>query len=345
MPSPYIAVVILNWNGRKFLEQFLPSVLLSTHPDHEVIIADNASTDDSIAFLERHYPQVRIIRLQKNYGFAKGYNEALKQVESEYYVLLNSDVEVTPGWLEPMVSLLDNDSSIAACQPKLLSFHHKTVFEYAGAAGGWLDKYGYPFTKGRVFEVCEEDRGQYDQAEPVFWASGAALFIRAKVFHQLQGFDEYFFAHQEEIDLCWRIQLAGYKIYSCPLSVVYHVGGGTLSRSDSRKTFLNFRNNRIMLAKNLPFPHSLWILVLRNLLDAISAWKGLLTGNGGYFIAIIRAHIAFIRWWLFHRSSSVFPARASRRNKKLYGYLRRNTAWLHFVKKKNTFAEIVDENG
>jgi GT2 family glycosyltransferase len=338
--SPKIAVVILNWNGRKFLEQFLPSVLQSTFRGYELIIADNASTDDSIPFLEKQYPAIRIIRMKENYGFTKGYNEALKQVAADYYVLLNSDVEVTPGWLEPMVTLLESNPDIAACQPKLLSFHNKKQFEYAGAAGGWLDKYGYPFTKGRVFDTCEEDHGQYDQSEPIFWASGAALFIRAKVYHEMKGFDEYFFAHQEEIDLCWRIQLAGYRIYSCPSSVVYHVGGGTLPKSNSRKTYLNFRNNKIMLSKNLPYPRVLWVLWWRHFLDAVSAWKGLLSGEGGYFIAIIRANIGFIRWWLFHRRKSVFP-----RSKKgrLEGYLQRNTVWLYFVKRKKTFREIVDE--
>ncbi|HKB43593.1 MAG TPA: glycosyltransferase family 2 protein, partial [Chitinophagaceae bacterium] len=202
MPSPKVAIVILNWNGRKYLEQFLPSVCSSSWSNFEIIIADNGSTDDSIMFLETNYPGIRTIRFKENYGFAKGYNEALKQVESGYYVLLNSDVEVQPGWLEPMIDLLEKDKTIAACQPKILSYKNKRLFEYAGAAGGWLDKYGYPFAKGRVFDICEEDHGQYDQAEPIFWASGAALFIRARIFHEMNGFDEYFFAHQEEIDLC-----------------------------------------------------------------------------------------------------------------------------------------------
>lgn len=339
-PSPKIAIVILNWNGRKFLEQFLPSVLQTTWRNYEVIVADSASTDDSLFFLKNNYPQVRIILLEKNFGFAKGYNEALKKVESDYYVLLNSDVEVTPGWLEPMTDLLENNSAIAACQPKILSYHDKKKFEYAGAAGGWLDKYGYPFAKGRVFDICEEDHGQYDQSEPIFWASGAAMFIRSKVYHEMKGFDEYFFAHQEEIDLCWRLQLGDYKIYSCPSSVVYHVGGGTLPKGNSRKTFLNFRNNKIMLSKNLPFPKSLWIMTIRDLLDAVSAWKGLFSGNVGYFIAVLRANIAFIKWWLLYRNKSVFPVQ---RKGKLSGSFSGNVAWLHFVKKKKTFSEIVDK--
>lgn len=338
MHSPKIAVVILNWNGRAFLEQFLPFVIATTYSNYDLIIADNASTDDSIPFLEKQYPDVRIIRLPVNYGFAKGYNEALKQVTADYYVLLNSDVEVTPGWLEPMAGLLESDPSVAACQPKLLSFHNRSLFEYAGAAGGWLDKFGYPFAKGRVFDDCEVDNGQYDQSEPIFWASGAALFIRATVFHAMKGFDEYFFAHQEEIDLCWRIQLAGHKIYSCPASIIYHVGGGTLSKNNSRKTFLNFRNNRIMLSKNLPFPRNLWVMIARDFLDAVSAWKGLLSGKGGYFIAIVRSQLSFAKWWVFHRRKSNFPVT---RKGKLDGYFEGNIVWLYFAKGLKTFSKIV----
>ncbi len=342
MPSPKVAVVILNWNGRKYLEQFLPCVCASSYSNFEIVIADNGSTDDSMTFLKANYSKIQLIRFKDNLGFAKGYNEALRQIESDYYIILNSDVEVGSSWLEPMVDLLEKDKTIAACQPKILSYNNKNRFEYAGAAGGWLDKYGYPFAKGRVFDITEEDHGQYDEAEPIFWASGAALFIRSKVFHQMNGFDEYFFAHQEEIDLCWRIQLAGYKIYSCPLSVVHHVGGGTLPRGNSLKTYLNFRNNKIMMSKNLPLPKKLWVFPVRNFLDGISAWKGLLTGDGGYFIAIVRANVAFIKWWLFYKKKSVFP-----QNKKgmLYGYLQKNMVWQHFVKKKKFFSEIVGKTG
>ena len=336
--SSTIAIVILNWNGRKYLEQFLPSVLSSAESIASVIVADNGSTDDSISFLETNYPTIQIIRFTENYGFAKGYNEALKQVDTDYYLMLNSDVEVRPGWLHPMIQLLENDKTIAACQPKILSFNNKRIFEYAGAAGGWLDKYGYPFAKGRIFDICEEDNGQYDQTEPVFWASGAALFIRSSVFYEMKGFDEYFFAHQEEIDLCWRIQLAGYKIYSCPSSVVYHVGGGTLPRGNSLKTYLNFRNNRIMMSKNLPLSKKIWIMPVRSLLDSISACKGLLTGDGGYFVAIFRANLDFIKWWLFHQKKSVFPVT---QKGNIPGYYKKNIVWQHFVKKKKYFSEIV----
>ncbi len=336
--SPKVSIVILNWNGNKYLQQFLPALLATQYSNYEVIVADNGSSDDSVRFLQRNYPAIRLIQFSENLGFAKGYNEALKQVSADYYVLLNSDVEITPGWLQPQVDLLEKDKTIAACQPKILSFNNKKMFEYAGAAGGWLDKYGYPFAKGRVFDVCEEDHGQYDQSEPIFWASGAALFIRSGVFHEMKGFDEYFFAHQEEIDLCWRIQLARHKIYSCPSSVVYHIGGGTLPRGNSLKTYLNFRNNRIMLSKNLPFVKKLWIMPVRNFLDGISAWKGLLTGDGGYFVAILRAQLAFIKWWLFYKKKSVFPAS---RKGALSGYLKGNMVWQHFAKKRSRFSEIV----
>lgn len=339
--SPKVAVVILNWNGKHYLKQFLPALLNTTYSNAEVIIADNGSTDDSVSFLSEQYPSIKLIRFSENYGFARGYNEALKRVESDYYVILNSDVEVTAGWLQPLVDLLEKDTAIAACQPKILSYNYKSIFEYAGAAGGWLDAYGYPFARGRIFDKSEEDKGQYDKAEPVFWASGAALFIRSAVFHEMKGFDEYFFAHQEEIDLCWRMQLAGYTIFCCPASVVYHVGGGTLPRGNSLKTYLNFRNNRIMLSKNLPLSRKLWVMPVRSLLDGISAWKGLLSGDGGYFIAIVRAHLGFIKWWLFYRGKSVFP---ETRKGKLTGRYKGNLAWQHFVKKKNRFDEIVNNS-
>ncbi|MCG2616819.1 glycosyltransferase family 2 protein [Terrimonas sp. NA20] len=341
MTASHVAIVILNWNGRGFLEKFLPSVLQTTYKDHELIVADNASTDDSIAFLEKNYPSIRIIRLKENYGFAKGYNEALTQVNADYYMLLNSDVEVEPDWLQPMVQLLDHNKEIAACQPKVLSFDNKQMFEYAGAAGGWIDHYGYPFSKGRIFETCEQDLGQYDQQESIFWATGAALFIRPQVFHDMKGFDEYFFAHMEEIDLCWRIQLAGYTIYSCPSSVVYHVGGGTLPQGNPRKTFLNFRNNHIMLYKNLDWWSKVRVIPYRFCLDGISGWKGLISGNSAYLFAIIKAHFAFLGWLFFHQRKSVFPAV---RTGKPRGVLNGNVVWLYFVKKKTRFSEIVRQS-
>lgn len=336
--KPPIAVVILNWNGQKYLEQFLPSVLATTYPNFQVIVADNGSSDNSVLFLEKQYPQIRVILFKENYGFAKGYNETLKKVDADYYAILNSDAEVRPDWLGPIVDLMESDKQIAACQPKLLSFKNKTLFDYAGGAGGWLDGFGYPFARGRIFDFCEEDHGQYDKPEPVFWASGAAMVIRSPVFHEMNGFDEYFFAHQEEIDLCWRIQMAGYKLFSCPASVVYHVGGGTLPRGNTLKTYLNFRNNQIMLYKNLPWSQKWWKIPFRIFLDLLSAWKGLLLGDGGYFLAILRAHAAFVKWLLFRQKRSVFPSKSGG---KLMGLYRGNLVWQHFVKRKKYFSQIV----
>lgn len=340
--QPKVAIVILNFNGKGFLKQFLPGVVASALGQAEVIIADNASTDDSIAYLAAQFPDLRLIRFEKNGGFAKGYNDALAQVEADYYVLLNSDVEVTPDWIAPVIRVLESDKQIAACQPKLKSYHDKRMFEYAGAAGGWIDGYGYPFARGRVFDTLEEDRGQYDTIEPLFWASGAALFIRAPVFHEMKGFDEFFFAHQEEIDLCWRMHLAGYHLYSVPESVVYHVGGGTLPHGNTLKTFLNFRNNLIMLYKNWPWSVKWWKLPFRIGLDAVSAWKGLLSGQAGYFKAVVRAHFAFLKWILTGQGKSVFPRQRTGIPEGVYPG---NLVWQYFVRKKRFFGEIVKTRG
>ena len=330
--------MILNWNGKRYLEDFLPSVLSSTYSNYKVVVADNASSDDSVKFLRDKYPEVVIIQLEKNHGFAKGYNDALKQVKADIFVLLNSDVEVIAGWLEPLVSIIEDDR-IAACQPKMLSYQNKGFFEYSGASGGWLDLYGYPFARGRVFDVCEEDKGQYNRVEEIFWASGAAFVIKSKVFWEVGGFDEYFFAHQEEIDLCWRIHLAGYKIISCPQSVVYHVGGGTLPKGNSLKTFLNFRNNLIMLSKNLPLSEKWFKIPFRLMLDQVSAVKGLFTGDGGYYISIIKAHLAYFKWVVFEKQ----PKRIFKRKslKSIKGVFQGNVVWLYFVRKKRKFSEIV----
>lgn len=338
MTMPLVAVVILNWNGRKYLQQFLPALLSSTYSNKKIIVADNASTDDSVNFVCANFPSVEIICNTSNEGFAKGYNTALKKVKADYYVLLNSDVEVTPGWIEPIIALMQGDAAIGACQPKIKSYNERTHFEYAGACGGWIDEFGYPFSRGRVFDITEEDKGQYDNVAVCFWASGAALFVRSELYHQVGGLDEYFFAHQEEIDLCWRIQLAGYKVYVEPSSVVYHVGGGTLPKSDRLKVFLNFRNNLIMLAKNLSLAETLWRLPVRLLLDAIAAWKGLFAGNANYFFAVVKAHVQFVQWCLFHKRRSVFPV--SKRGK-LQGLYKGSIVWQHFVKKKRLFSEIV----
>jgi len=336
--SPSVAIVILNWNGKHYLDKFLPSVLVTRYPNYKVIVADNASTDDSILFIKENFPKVEIIAFKKNVGFARGYNEALKKLDADYFVLLNSDVEVTPDWLQPIIDLLEKNDLYAACQPKILNYNKKTHFEYAGAAGGWLDVYGYPFTRGRVFDICEEDTGQYNSTEEIFWASGAALITKSKVYRQLKGLDEFFFAHQEEIDFCWRLQLAGYKVFCCPQSIVYHVGGGTLKRGDFRKTFLNFRNNHIMLAKNLAWSEKWWKIPFRLALDQISAVRGLLNGNSSYFRAIIKAHFAFIGWIFYHNKQQEGIEKLS--INKLAGVYKGNIVWQYFVKKKKVFSDL-----
>jgi GT2 family glycosyltransferase len=338
--KPLVSIVILNWNGQKYLERFLPSVLASTYSNYKVIVADNASTDASVEFLKNNYPSIEIIQNADNYGFAKGYNEALKHVLSDYYVLLNSDVEVEPSWIEPVIELMESNLRIAACQPKILQFANKKLFEYAGAAGGWLDYLGYPFAKGRIFDFCEEDNGQHNEVEPVFWASGAAMFVRSSVYKELDGLDEYFFAHQEEIDFCWRLQRAGYLVYSCPKSVVYHVGGGTLPKGNSRKVFLNFRNNLVMMAKNLPSFEATWKIAYRFVLDAVSAVKSLIAGEGTYFVAVFKAHVSFLNWLFFYKKQ---PRVIEKRGIKLNGYLRKSVVWCHFVRGKTKFEEIVKE--
>jgi GT2 family glycosyltransferase len=337
--TPSVAIVILNWNGKQYLEQFLPSVIATSYANARVVVADNGSTDDSLGFLQQYYPTVQTIELEKNYGFAGGYNEALKRVEADYYVLLNSDVEVTPGWLEPMISLLESDKDFAVCQPKLLAYHSPHLFEYAGAAGGWLDAFGYPFARGRIFEHCEEDRGQYQEVQEVFWATGAALVVKSTVYHQVNGFDPYFFAHQEEIDLCWRIKLHGYRVFCHPQSVVYHVGGGTLPRGNTRKTFLNFRNNHIMMAKNMAPAEKWWKVPFRLLLDQVSATKQLLSGEAGYFVAIQKAHWAYFNWLL---TGPKEPTAVLRKPlNRLTGVYKGIVVWDYFVKKRNTFAQII----
>lgn len=288
-----VAVVILNWNGKNFLKKFLPSIVACNSPYAEIIIADNASTDDSLAFLKNNYPGIKIIQNSSNGGFAKGYNDALKQVKSEYYVLLNSDVEVTPYWMDAVIKLMDNDNSIAVCQPKIKAFNNKDHFEYAGAAGGFIDKFGYPFCRGRILEFIEKDNGQYDDLREIFWATGACLFVRAECYHKVEGFDEDFFAHMEEIDLCWRLKNIGYKIMYCPDSTVYHVGGGTLSKTSPQKTYLNFRNNLILICKNHPPKFFFSKFLTRMLLDGIAGLKFLFSGQFSHFLAVIKAHFNF----------------------------------------------------
>src|SRR6056297_4292389 len=287
------AVVILNWNGKKYLEQFLPHIINhSKQSDTEIIIADNNSTDDSVKFLEKNYPEIKIILLDKNYGFAGGYNRALQQIKAEYYILLNSDIEVTENWLSPLVELMESDETIAACQPKIKAFHQKNLFEYAGASGGFIDKYGYPFCRGRILDTLEKDTGQYNNISQIFWATGACLVIKSNLFHQLGGFDDDFFAHMEEIDLCWRLKNSGFKIFVNPKSEVFHVGGGTLPISPF-KLYLNYRNNLFLLYKNLPTGKLFPTIFIRMVLDGLSASIYLLKFSFRNFTAVFKAHIHF----------------------------------------------------
>ncbi len=292
MKEKKIAVVVLNWNGEKLLEQFLPS-LIAYSDEATIYVADNASTDQSIEVVSSLFPSVKIIKNERNYGFAEGYNKALESIEEDYYALVNSDIEVTENWLNPILSLFENEPETGIIQPKILDFKNKEYFEYAGAAGGFIDQYGYPFCRGRLFETIEKDDHQYDDERTIFWASGACFFIRKDVFRKLNGFDSDFFAHQEEIDLCWRAFNLGYQVKYTSKSVVYHVGGATLDASNPRKTFLNFRNSLLMLLKNLPQNQLLPIILMRLVLDGIAGLKFILDGKFNHCVAIIKAHYSF----------------------------------------------------
>jgi hypothetical protein len=339
MPSQKIAVVILNWNGKSFLERFLPSVIQHS-PEGSVYVADNCSSDDSVAFLRSHFPQVKIIINKENGGFAKGYNDALRHVDAEYYVLLNSDVEVTANWINPILQLMETEKKIAACQPKLLAWHAKQQFEYAGAAGGYIDKYGYPFCRGRIFDTLEEDKGQYDSITEVFWATGACMFVRASVYREMQGFDPDYFAHMEEIDLCWRMKNNGYRIFVVPSSVVYHVGGGTLNKTSPRKTYLNFRNNLVTYTKNHTGPFLFFKLFFRLSLDGVAAIKFLLAGNGSHLLAILNAHV----YWYLHIFDTLRKRRALRAmstySPSTIGILQANIVVQYYLKGKKYFSMI-----
>ena len=289
-----ISVVILNWNGSAMLQRFLPSVIRYSE-EAEIIVADNGSTDHSIDILREKFPSVRILPFRENYGFAEGYNRAIQQIETPYVLLLNDDVEVTPHWLKPLLTFMNHHPEVAACQPKILSETQRELFEYAGACGGFIDHLGYPYCRGRIFNHVEKDRGQYDQVCPIFWATGAALLVRTDVFRKEGGLDKRFFAHMEEIDFCWRLRSRNYGIYCIPQSTVYHVGGGTLPKSHPRKTFLNFRNNLLMLYKNLPEERLNFTLRIRYLLDLIAALKMLLSGQAKESMAIVKALRTFFK--------------------------------------------------
>ncbi len=292
---PKVSVVILSWNGLDYLKQYLPTVLDTPYPNMEVIVADNKSTDETIPYVSAHFPKVKIIALEKNYGFAEGYNQAIAKLDSEYIVLLNQDVDTHGNWIEPMVKMMMNDAAIAAVQPRIRAIINPTEFEYAGAAGGMLDKYGYPFCRGRIFNHIEKDLNQYEEVTEIFWASGACMMVRKSLYQQAGGLDADFFAHMEEIDLCWRFKNMGYKIVYCPDALVYHLGGGSLPQGNPRKTFLNFRNNLALLTKNYRNGSLVKLLVIRFVLDVLAALHFSLRGESGNAVAVIRAIIDFYK--------------------------------------------------
>ena len=334
MSNSTVAIVILNFNGKKHLETFLPSVLHTTYEQVKIVVADNGSTDDSLSFLKENHPNITCLQRDTNEGFAGGYNWALSLVDADYYVLLNSDVKVQPNWLEPMVSLLDSNTNIAACQPKILSYANPSCFEYAGASGGWIDALGYPFSRGRIFDVCENDNGQYNHVSPIFWATGASLFIRSTCYKEMGGLDESFFAHQEEIDLCWRTINKGYSIKYNSASVVYHVGGATLQQGNPKKTFLNFRNSLLMLTKNLPQKEIYSILFQRMILDGIAAIQFLLKGKVNHFLAVLKAHASFYSLFSTHyKKREVFQV-----NKY---YTVKSIVYIYFLKNVTIFKDIL----
>ena len=335
-----LAIVILNWNGAQMLERYLPSVLNYSRDEATVYVADNASTDGSLALLRSHFPECRLVELTQNWGFAEGYNKALAQIDAEYYLLLNSDIEVTHHWLTPLIEFMDTHDDVAACQPKLLSMADHDLFEYAGASGGFLDRYGYAFCRGRIFDTVERDDGQYDTSQDLLWATGAALMIRSRDYWQVGGLDARFFAHFEEIDLCWRLRLQGRRICCLPDSYVYHVGGGTLPKNNPRKTFLNFRNNLTMLYKCLPDDELKRVMRMRWLLDYVAAWEMLLLQhNWGDFCAVYRARRAFKRW----RSDFAADRQAIQSGRRLAAVPERRSfsiLWQYYVRGRKCYSQL-----
>lgn len=335
-----IAIVILNWNGEKLFPEFLPSVIRnSTEPETKIYVADNGSTDNSVPFIRKNFPEIEVIDLKKNYGFAEGYNQALKHVEADYFVLLNSDVEVTPNWLKPCISMLETNEKLAAVQPKILSYEKPHQFEYAGAAGGFIDMFGYPFCRGRILNRMEPDVGQYNAPTPIFWASGACMFIKSKAFKHVSGFDGDFWAHMEEIDLCWRLKNQGYKVEYQPKSVVFHLGGGTLSYNSPQKVYLNFRNNLFMLFKNLPRPQFTRIFFARMILDGVAALKFLLGFHFYSFWAVLKAHASFYRnlGKLIKKRKKLLKLTVVKKHPEKY---RGSIMWKFFIQKKRKFSEL-----
>lgn len=334
-----IAIVILNWNGAHMMRTYLPTVIKNS-PEAEVIIADNASSDDSLKMLASDFPEIRTIVLDKNYGFADGYNKAFKQVEAEYLLLLNSDVDVPEGWLAPLLDFMESHPEVAACQPKLRAIKDRDSFEYAGAAGGFIDKYGYPFCRGRIFETVEKDLGQYDKNMEILWATGACMMVRTKDYWEAGGLDGRFFAHNEEIDLCWRIRLLGRKIYCITDSTAYHLGGGTLPKGNPRKTFLNFRNNLTMLYKNLPDSELHHVMRVRFFLDWLAAFQMLILGRSiGDFKAVIRGRREFHRW-KHDFDNDRKRIQSTKKVNHIPEILGKSLLWQYYAKGKKVFSQL-----
>lgn len=328
------AIVILNWNGKKLLEQFLPSIVKFSSDEAEIYVADNASEDTSISYIKHHFPSVKIVKNTENGGYAKGYNDALQKINADIYCLINSDVEVTQNWLNPILTVFNTDENTAIIQPKILAFKDKINFEYAGAAGGFIDLYGYPYCRGRVFNDIEKDRNQFNDVSEIFWASGACFFIRSKVYHQLNGFDEDYFAHQEEIDLCWRTQNIGYKVKYVGNSAVFHVGGATLKETDPQKTFLNFRNSLLNVVKNVPKKWFLFVVFSRLLLDGIAGLKFILELRPIHSLAILKAHFSFYtNFYKFLKKRKVLQ-------KKSNYNLHTSIVWQYFILGRKKFKDL-----
>jgi len=330
-----IAIVILNWNGSSLLKKFLPSIIkYGTVENVEIYVADNASTDDSLTFLSKNYPTIKIIQNKRNGGYAKGYNDALQHINADVYGLVNSDIEVTKNWLDPIISVFKNEPNTTIIQPKILDYKSKNYFEYAGAGGGFIDKFGYPFCRGRIFSELEIDIKQYNDTSEIFWASGACFFIRSKEYHSLGGFDEDYFAHQEEIDLCWRAQNAQHSIKYVGDSTVYHVGGATLKEENPQKSFLNFRNSLFSLTKNLPASKIIPIILGRLILDGIASVKFLFELKPKHTFAIIRAHFSF-----YYYLPKMLKKRKKSIQKNNY-YLVKSIVWSYFISGKKSFKEL-----
>jgi GT2 family glycosyltransferase len=335
-----IAIVILNWNGEKLFPDFLPSIVEHSQGDNiEIIVADNGSTDNSLVYLKENFPQVTLMDLKENYGFAKGYNVALQQIKADYFVLVNSDIKVEKAWIEPCIQQLENDKQLAAVQPKILSFNQPDYFEYAGAAGGFIDKFGYPFCRGRILDHVEQDNNQYNKTSEIFWASGACLFIRADVFKQSGGLDADFWAHMEEIDLCWRLKNQGFKITYEPQSIVYHLGGGSLEYGNPKKVYLNFRNNLFMLYKNLPRKNFCLSIFSRLILDGAAGVKFLLGREFKAFKAVLNAHYDFYRniGKLRKKRRALLPKVIVKKHEQMFP---KSIMWKFFIEKKHKFTDL-----